>query len=180
MLSKIGKPLGLIRYASQRTLEEGTHRLLRPRVLVYPTIILVLFASFITVLARRGTAYVSVLRGVGAPYTVLESGLISNPALIKVHNRGAEARQYELSIVGIEGAEVVGESGDLLVDPGQIETASLRLAVPRDAFKGAVNGRLDIQLRVTDHATYDRILSHRLVGPLGQLGNATTPKKGTP
>ena len=67
IMDKIGRPRGLIRYGSQASVFDGKKpRFLRPRTMIYPTIIAGLLAAFTFVLLTRSPAYISILRQRGA------------------------------------------------------------------------------------------------------------------
>ena len=73
-------------------------RLLRPRVVLYPAILLVLVAVLTAVLARKQSADVTLLRGLGAPPSRLVPGEITNQMRVKITNRGADG-PYRMEVV---------------------------------------------------------------------------------
>ncbi len=161
IMDKIQKPRGLIRYSSQEAMEKGRSRLLRPRVVIYPLVLVVLVSLFSLTLAKKGSADVSFLRHRGQPYQVLESGAISSTLLVKIVNRSDDARTYGISVDGV----VEQQSGDLPLelDSGASGQVTLHLTVDADRFS---EGRADIVVRVDDGTDFDRDFEHHLMGPL--------------
>ncbi|MEZ6234792.1 MAG: cytochrome c oxidase accessory protein CcoG [Phycisphaerales bacterium] len=176
VMDKIGLPRGLVRYSSQRSLEEGRRRLVRPRVVVYPTIILILLTAFVTVLSMRGPFHASVLRGPGMPFTVMEDGSIANPIRVKIHNRSRAERSYRLELVGAEGGQIVSETGAIVLGPGERFNQPMLLRLPRAAF---VTPRLDVGVRVIEDAGASSVAPYRALGPAARA-DATAPPAATP
>ena len=72
IMDKVGKPRGLIRLSSQHHLEtKKPTRLVRPRVVLYPLIILVFMGLLVYLVTTKAAADVTILRQHGAPYVVL-------------------------------------------------------------------------------------------------------------
>ncbi len=163
IMDKIGKPRGLIRYSSQRQLEEGESRWKRPRLLVYPVIVGVLLTVLVTSLATREAVMVNVLRGPGFPYQKLAEGRIGNVVRVKIHDRTRDGGVYTVSVVGdgVAGA-VLGEPNPVRVDPGQLETASLVLSLPGEAFAG---GHANETVVVTGDDGERFEAAYRMLGP---------------
>ena len=65
VMDRIGKPRGLIRFSSQARMEGEPGRLVRPRVILYPLVLLALMSVFGVVLASKQPADVTLLRGMG-------------------------------------------------------------------------------------------------------------------
>src|SRR5207247_1420809 len=90
IMDRIGKPRGLVRYASQQGLERrGPPRLLRMRTILYPVVLAVVVGALGLVAGARSPIDVTILRGIGAPFTALPDGRIENQLRLKVQNRGA-------------------------------------------------------------------------------------------
>jgi len=165
VMDKIGKPRGLIRYSSQRQLEAGESKWLRPRLFVYPTIIVVLVSLLGFELATREEAFVSVTRGPGLPFRELEGGRIGNLAMVKVHDRTADGGLYDFAIVGIEGGEILGGELPIAVEAGEMKTEGVWLSVPAEAIP---DGGLDVMIRVTSDDGFAEDIRYRMLGPASQ------------
>lgn len=162
VMDKIGLPRGLIRYSSQRMLEGHNGRLLRPRVLGYAAIILLLVGAFALVLSMRGSFHAAVLRGPGMPFTVMGDGFVGSPIQLKIHNRSDGDRRYSIDLIGVEGGQLVTEHRPAVVRPGQRFSEPMLLRLPRAAF---TSPRIDVALRITDDLGATRDLPYRALGP---------------
>src|SRR5690606_32392264 len=118
IMTKIKKPKGLIRYASQKGLLGQATRILRPRVILYGALLVGLTPALIFVGGMRKNAQVTVLRGVGAPYVVTSEG-VQSQLRVKIENHQSSEATYELSIkFGRPGQEkVASELGGRVILP---------------------------------------------------------------
>ncbi len=162
VMDKIGKPRGLIRYTSRDELDGKPRRLLRPRVAIYPAILLLVWGFLGYALAHRTSADVTVLRGIGSPFAILPDGQISNQLRIKIVNRSDGDRAYRLSLEGAPELELVVPENPMSVARGKTGTAAAFVIGPPSAIPG---GQRDITVRVTDGAGYDGKIPYRVLGP---------------
>ncbi|MEM6673549.1 MAG: cytochrome c oxidase accessory protein CcoG [Planctomycetota bacterium] len=162
IMDRTSQPRGLIRYSSQAAIEGEPQRFLRPRVAIYGTLIAGLGALFITLLATKPQADVTMLRTLGKPYFVTDSGEIDNPMRVKLTNRTGETRTYTFEIVDPPGPRLFEVDQSLSLEPGETITEPVHVMVPPDAF---VSGRLDVTLRISDDTGWSRDSSWLLFGP---------------
>lgn len=162
VMEKIGKPKGLIRYSSQAALAGAPVRRLRPRTVLYPLALTLTLGGLGFTLATRSTAELTVLRGLGAPYTVEPDGRVANQLRVRIANRSREQRAYTISVSGAEGGTVVIPQNPFPVSPGHTETTTLFVLLADTAFTA---GERRIGVRATDNAGFVQDISFRLVGP---------------
>jgi cytochrome c oxidase accessory protein FixG len=144
VMTRIGKPTGLIRYASEIGLRErGATRWLTPRVKAYGLVWLALFSTAATLIARRPDLDVLVLRQPGTLQATLDHGDVGNFYNVQVINRSS--RQHALTYI------VTQPEGATLTPLGQIHEVAPR---------GIVNGRFLVRMppdRVSGTSTPVRI-----------------------
>lgn len=162
VMAKVGKPLGLIRYTSERAVERGARRLLRPRVVIYPVLLLIVAGAFLGVLAGKADADVQVLRAPGLPFNRMQGGDVSNQVRVRLTNRTDRDATYAISIVGDERVGLVGEENPVRVASGEQRSVTMLVVAPPDAF---VAGKLDVTVRVEDGREFTRDTLYRLLGP---------------
>ncbi|RYZ02428.1 MAG: cytochrome c oxidase accessory protein CcoG [Myxococcales bacterium] len=162
IMDRIKKPRGLVRYSSQQTLATGrATRLLRPRVIVYALVLVGLLSALVFVGKRRPEAEVTVLRGVGAPFSVTGQQVV-NQLRLKVTNRSEESRRFSVRLIDFPDARVIAPELPLLVAPTEQGAASFFVAVPADAIRGARH----VRLRVGDEHEFQTV-EYTLMGPQG-------------
>jgi cytochrome c oxidase accessory protein FixG len=162
IMAKTGKPAGLVRYGSQRTLESRQPaRMLRPRVLVYTAILVVLLGALGVAAAARPAAEVTILRGIGAPFE-LRGDSVTNQLRVKIRNRTERAERYRIELSS-PGVELIAPENPLPVAPGAQRTTSVFAVAPRALF--AAGGRHEIVIRITGTGGFLGEESYRLLGP---------------
>ena len=165
IMDKVGKPRGLIRYSSQDELEGNGKKMLRPRVILYPLLAIIVFGLLGWQLAAKRSADVMILRGISSPFTVLDTGEVSNSLRVKVTNRTDSEQSYAIELLGVEDARIVAPSNPLPVAADHTETASLFIITPPGRIAG---GSLAVELHITDGHDLDIKLPYKLLGPQGQ------------
>jgi cytochrome c oxidase accessory protein FixG len=162
IMQRINKPRGLIRYGSKASLEQQLEsKVLRPRAVLYPVLASVLIGALLFVGARRSSAEVTVLRGLGAPFSVQADGVV-NQLRVKIENRSGEPRSYRMSLAGAEGARLIAPENPLAVAPGTHRSTSLFVIAPPQLFQG---GTRAVEVRVRDERDLDVSVPYKLLGP---------------
>ncbi|MCC6428946.1 MAG: cytochrome c oxidase accessory protein CcoG [Phycisphaerales bacterium] len=134
VMEKIGRPKGLIRYSSQAGMQGEKFRIMRPRVVLYPAVILTLALIFTLTLLNRGFADVTLLRGLGQPFTVMPDGQIRNNIRVKLTNRRDTAAIFRLHADGVEHATLTTENRAIEVPAGETIIANAEVHAPAAAF----------------------------------------------
>jgi cytochrome c oxidase accessory protein FixG len=162
VMEKTARPKGLIRYGARDEFEGKPRRILRPRIVIYPLILVFVWGGLVYALAHRGSADVTVLRGIGAPYGILPDGQISNQLRVKIVNRSPETRRYTISIADAADLTLVSPDNPLEVGPGAAATASVFVMAQA---KSIPHGLREIEVAVKDGAGFERTTHYRLLGP---------------
>jgi cytochrome c oxidase accessory protein FixG len=116
VMTKIGKPAGLIRFASYNSIEKGLQKLLTTRVAGYSAVLVALLALVSAALLTRSDIETTVLKIPGTTFQRTDDGLISNLYNIEFVNKSFEDIPLELRIESPAGATLqkVGEK-DIVV-----------------------------------------------------------------
>lgn len=163
IMDKVGKPRGLIRYATQEGLAGAPRRLLRPRAVIYLVALAGFLSAFALSLGTRPDADVTLLRGIGEPFVLEGDGLVVNQLRIRIANRSRADQRYTLAFEGLPGgAAVVAPENPLAVAAGELRTTSVFLRLPPAGFR---DGRRDITVRITAPGGFDRDYPFNLIGP---------------
>lgn len=168
IMRRINKPEGLIRYSSQQALEsERKPRLLRPRVLVYSGLLVVVLSTLVALGSNTATADVTVLRGIGAPFTV-QADTIINQIRIKIENRSQNSQRYTIALADDPALELIAPENPLTVAAGKRRTTSVFVEADRSSFEKGVR---PLRFRIEDEAGFSVERPYQLLGP-GVLGKA--------
>jgi len=164
VMDKIGRPRGLIRYTSKHELETGRRRFLRPRLIVYAAILTAIFGVLGYSLASKRSADITVLRGLGAPYTRLASGKISNQIRLKIVNRSGTTRSYAFQLKDAPpGVELIAPENPLVVPAGSTGLTAAFVTAPPEV---CATGEYHATLHIDDGIDFEDDVPLRLLGPV--------------
>jgi cytochrome c oxidase accessory protein FixG len=163
VMDKMNYPRGLVRYSTEHGMEKGETRILRPRVFVYATLLLVLMGGLVTSMATRTPIILDVIRDRNFLYRELPDGEIENIYTLKVVNQRNDARNFRLSVEGVPGIELDGISAIVAVDGGGVLSLPVRVRAPAESAYGIMN----IAFTVTDvdDASVTMTEDSRFLGP---------------
>jgi len=182
IMTKIGKPTGLIRYSSQDEIAGKPKHLLRLRTILYPVVLAILLGGLGATMYFKQAADLTVLRGLDGPFALEADGRVSNQIRVKITNRRGDDMQYRivldsLATGGISAGEVtvVAPENPLLVKAGDTRATSVFVLLPARAFP---NGERFITINVSDDRGYQESVRYRLLGPSN--GGSTAPGGAQP
>jgi cytochrome c oxidase accessory protein FixG len=168
IMDQVNKPRGLIRYTSQDSLAGVPQRLLRPRVVIYPAVMALSIGLLVYNLGTKADTDITLLRGVGAPFTRQPEGAIVNQVRIKLTNRARVDRAYQVALIEPAGANLVIPVNPIPVAAGQTLETSVFVMLAETGFTG---GESQAIIRLSDGAEYTEDIPYRLLGP----GSRGTP-----
>jgi len=135
VMRKMAYAPGLIRYDTQNGMEAGwsrrqlLRRVLRPRVLVYAAILLLLVTGLLASLVVRSPLKVDVVRDRAALARIAESGRLENVYRLQIMNATEQPQRYRIAASGLEGLSVSPDE-PVAVDAAQSRWVAVRLQVP--------------------------------------------------
>ncbi|MEQ1707250.1 MAG: cytochrome c oxidase accessory protein CcoG [Terricaulis sp.] len=167
VMEKVGRPTGLIAYDSyanvsrRRQGEQASVRLVRPRTILYGTLVTLVAALMIYGLATRETLDLNVIRDRSPPFVRLADGSIRNDYALKIINMTPQARRVSIEVAGLEGARLqapaLDGNGRILADAQADGVTNVRLHVIAPANVGA--GSHDLTFTIHDLETGDDAVS---------------------
>jgi cytochrome c oxidase accessory protein FixG len=144
VMDKVGYPRGLIRYDTQNGLEGKAKRVLRPRTIVYATLLTALAIGFAWTLTHRNVVGIDVLRDRNALYRERGDGLIENVYNVKLLNKDGVEHEFTIAATGLPGLQIDYGAETVKVGPGDVQSVPVRVRVPR----GELQGGADIQFSI--------------------------------
>jgi len=126
VMERMGYARGLVRYdtengmANHWTRRELLRHAVRPRVLVYSTILVAVTVALFTHMALRSPLKVDVLRDRGVMGREVEDGMIENVYRLQLISSAEARRTYRISVSGIDSAFVASNP------EAQVEAAGTR------------------------------------------------------
>lgn len=129
VMDKMGYPRGLVKYTTENALEGKPTRIVRPRLLVYLTILSVVVGGLVYGLLTRIPLEVDILRDRNVLYTETDQGMVQNVYNVKIINMDDRTQRYRLSVSGLEGLQVLGQTDDITIESGAVADLPLRIEV---------------------------------------------------
>ncbi len=164
IMDRVARPRGLIAYDTVRNLEAAGRdtvpiRLLRPRVVLYASAMVIVSAVMLTALLLRPDLEVSILRDRNPLYVKLSDGGLRNGYTIKLLNKLYQPHSFRLALAGLPGAtlSIVGleRQADpvVTVPPDELQSLRVYVTLDKQGVTASPHEATDFTLVVTDVAT---------------------------
>ena len=154
VMDKMQYPPGLIRYDTQTGMQrhlgrsELLKRVLRPRVLAYSAVLVVISAALISSLWQRAPFRVDVERDRGALARIVDDGDVANGYRLQIMNTTEQTQRYRVGVQGLPGARI-NRAGDVVeVGPAQASWVPVTVIVPANEAVRAGAGTHGLTLLV--------------------------------
>jgi cytochrome c oxidase accessory protein FixG len=162
VMDKMQYPRGLIRYDTQNGLAQHLSRgqewkrVLRPRVIVYGTILVVVSAALLASLALRTPFKVDVVRDRASLARIVDDGAIENVYRLQLMNASEQPQRYRISVRGLPGLQVSGAGAqEVDVGPAAARWVPVAVQLPESAARAAGSGAHRIEFEVVQAADAD-------------------------
>ena len=145
VMDKMGTPRGLIRYDTENGLEQHLsrtqrwRRVLRPRVLIYGGVLLLICAAVLWSLLSRHSFRVDVVRDRAALARLVEDGWVENVYRLQVMNATEQPQRYRIEADGL--ANLVTTPATVVdVGPAEARWVAVALRVPPEVAQSLKPG----------------------------------------
>ena len=155
VMDKMGYARGLVKYSTQHAMDNHWTRsqtmrhILRPRVLIYTSILAIVIVALFTSLLMRKPFKVDVVRDRATLARIVSGGKIENVYRLQIMNASEKLQHYRINVSGMTDISVVTDSSDLVVESTQSRWVSVRLQIP---FESALPGShpVNFEIEVSD------------------------------
>ncbi|OPA87668.1 cytochrome c oxidase accessory protein CcoG [Pseudomonas fluorescens] len=127
IMDKMGYARGLVSYTSEHQLQGGKTHLLRPRLIGYSAVLLVMIAALGVALVERPMVSLDVTKDRGL-FRENSQGLIENIYSLKVINKTQQRQDYRLELVDGDGFQLQGPTVISLA-PGEISDVPMSVTL---------------------------------------------------
>ena len=155
VMDKVGLPRGLVRYSTENALAKHyaprdivTH-LLRPRTLLYASVLLVIVLATIWSLSARIPLKVDILRDRSTLYREADDGRIENVYTLHVMNMDESAHRYAINVRGIEGIDISGER--IVEVPAASSKSFSVVAIAEEGLAAKGSNKITFDIRAMNH-----------------------------
>ena len=153
VMDKMRYPRGLVRFATQNGLakkwnnSQMLRHVLRPRIVIYTTILVLIVGAFVTSLALRSPFRVDVVRDRGVLARMVGEGMIENVYGLQVMNATEHVQHYTVRVAGLPGATLVSRA-DFEVEPTEARWIPVTVQIPPEAAASLGAGARPVQFDV--------------------------------
>lgn len=169
VMTKVGFPTGLVRYASEAGILEGEKMKVTPRIVGYSFILLVLTGVLTFLITSRADVQATFLRNPGTMYQELPSGELANFYTVRVMNKSRESLEVDLRLLRPEG-EMRIPGAPLVVEPQSALERPAVVALPRSSVDSRQN---EILVGVYSQGKLIQEFETNFVGPQSDGPKAT-------
>ncbi|MGF1742615.1 cytochrome c oxidase accessory protein CcoG [Vibrio profundum] len=161
-MDKMGYPANLISYTTERKLAQKKNKILRPKLMGYGAVLLLMLGLFTVQIESVEPAGMSVLRDRNQLARTNPSGEIENTYTLKIINKTQTPQQYSLSVVGLNKVSWYGKQS-VRVQPGEVLNLPLSLGVKSNMLSSPVS---KIQFILSDNRDLSISVESRFIKPL--------------
>lgn len=159
VMDKMQYPPGLIRFDTQNGLAQHLtrgqewKRVLRPRVLVYTAILIVVSGAVLASLVLRTPFKVDVLRDRASLARIVDEGRVENVYRLQIMNASEQPQRYRIDVEGdkLDDAHVMG-GREVEVGPAEARWVPVVVQVPHKSAREAGPGAHRIEFEITQQA----------------------------
>ncbi len=148
VMDKMSYPRGLVRYTTQHAMDGERSRILRPRIFVYGTLLLLLAGGFLAALAMRSPIELDVIRDRNALYRESQPGYIENVFTLRVINKDTDDHTYSIAVAGLPTV-ALDDADPIEVSAGEVLPVAVRVLI-EDGVVASGGHDIEFTLSATD------------------------------
>ena len=154
VMDKIGKPRGLIRYASLDEMNGKPKQkfMKRPRVLIYLGIMVFALSGLLYGVNNLGTFDLKVIHERQPLFVQMSNGSIQNKYDLKVLNKTDKDMNISIVVEGPDGLEIQGIKQKMKLPAGKLTSFITFVRIPKKNLKGA---RTPVNFRIQSFEVFD-------------------------
>nr|WP_294838532.1 cytochrome c oxidase accessory protein CcoG [uncultured Methylotenera sp.] len=144
IMDKMNYARGLIRFTTQNglaqhwTKHQVIQKILRPRVLIYSALLLLLSAGLVVSLAIRPAFKVDVNRDRGVMSRLVSGGKVENVYQLQITNVTEAKETYRVSVTGIDGLSMASQT-EFTVEPANERLVAVSLQIADGAIRSGTH-----------------------------------------
>ncbi|MGI9295696.1 MAG: cytochrome c oxidase accessory protein CcoG [Pseudomonadales bacterium] len=163
IMEQMGYAKGLIRYSTENELLGQPAKFISKRVIAYATVLLVMISLFVATLVNRVPLRIDVIRDRDKLYAQLDEHLIENSYMVKVLNMDQAQHSYRLSVSGVQGLNIVGDTA-LSLASGEIAELPVRLRIDPRELQSQHNS-IQFEVQAAGEPSLRALAESRFIGP---------------
>ena len=165
IMDKMGYARGLVSYTSEHQLQGGKTHLLRPRLIGYSAVLVVMIAALVVALVERPMVSLDVTKDRGL-FRENAQGLIENIYSLKIINKTQQRQDYRIELMDAEGFQLQGKT-EISLAPGEISDVPVSVALLADK-PASSSQTLRFKVSDVDEPWVYSVADSRFVAPLNR------------
>lgn len=162
IMTSIHKPEGLIRYASENSIKEGTQLKFTRRIKAYTAILSLLIALLVFLMASRSDLDATLMRTAGMTYTSLPDGRISNLYNLKLANKTHKNIPIHLKLENLPGEIELINNANPVIKKEDYTTLQFFVKLNRNEV---TNWKTPIIIGLYDSTKKIKTITAKFIGP---------------
>ncbi len=163
VMDKMEYPRGLVRFTTEHSLKHKTGHVIRPRIIVYGLLLLVIISGTLWGMTHRVPLRADLIRDRNALYRELPGDVVENVYTLKITNMDNAPHRYDMLVLNNDSVDI-DLSRPLELGPEEVAGISVRLRLPKSAGQGVQH--LDIQLQASDDPSIRKVIKAKAMMPI--------------
>jgi cytochrome c oxidase accessory protein FixG len=162
IMDSIGKPKGLVRYASENTIAKGTALKLTARIKGYIAVLMLLISFLVFLIVTRTDLDARLLRTSGMTYSTMPDGRISNLYSLKLINKTHKDIPFVLKLENMNGEIEYVSKEALLVKKEDYKTVQLFIKLGSNKLTG---WKTEVAIGMYEEGKKIKTIKANFIGP---------------
>jgi len=167
VMDKMDYPRGLVRYTTEHALKHKTGHVIRPRIIVYGVLLLVIISGTLYGMTHRVPLRADLIRDRNALYRELPGEVVENVYTLKITNMDNAPHRYDMAVLNNDAVQI-DLARPIELAPEEVAGISVRLRLPKSAGQGVQH--LDIELQASDDPSIRKVIKAKAMMPI-EFGN---------
>lgn len=164
VMDKMNYPRGLIKYTTENALAGNKTSILRPRILIYGSLLLGISLAMIYGLATRIPLEMDIIRDRNSLFVENDEGMIENVYTLRILNMQESEERYRIDIQGLEGASLAPDLPEISVGAGKILDLPVRISIDPANLKTPTS-KVRFHIQSLNHKDLEYTAESRFLGP---------------
>ena len=165
VMDKMNYEKGLVKYTTQNRIDGKTTHMLRPRIVVYASLLVLISLTLIYSIATRIPLELDIIRDRNALYRETVDGLVENIYTLKLINMDTKDHSYNLRIDCLKEMVFIKPKAEIKIESGEVLTLAVRIQIdPVNLTKTSSN--VNFYLKSIDQPDLAVTEKARFIGPL--------------
>ena len=167
VMDKMGYEKGLVRYTTQNRIDGKSTKLLRPRIVIYASLLIIVSLALVYSIATRIPLELDIIRDRNSLYRETDDGLVENVYTLKLINMDTQRHNYKLRADGLEEMVFIQPEKEITINSGEVINLAVRIQIDPVNLK-KTSSNVNFYLTATDQDNLSVTEKARFIGPLTQ------------